>query len=852
MGRPGGFLILLAVWASTHALQLQDGGEGRQDDLNLQVVRVSSHYVELVWDRHVLTSVVVVTAGDTKCTGTAASCNNTLCTLSSTQLSDASGVCQLPSCSRVTISVSSSIFTSVKKVTTAPNAAEGLKTVAEDDALHIEWDLRRSGNECFRKTIVRTKTPLRVYTQEDTQASGHIRREQMVSACDAGLSTVVVEVYGGDGSSDAVTDTVTYTSNGSLVSQLDVESESHQITVSWSLKARCPRVTQYSVTWKTGNTVQGSYTMAMDYTITNLRPCTDYTVSVQPLEGKEPLARPVSDTVATAAGAPPAPPSVTCRESMSSSELTVEWVGCQTTCALSGYLVTYAGNVLWSNGSSFQVAHVGPDVRHVTASSTPWTTYTVCVAGTVAGDYDGASNCCNVTTQEAEPGTPAYFNQTTSGTSSVSVSWGRPVEVNGRLSGYHLKWEGTISYLPATISHYTIHGLDEASRYNVTLQARTGAGLGAPLSLEVTTKDGVTTKVWVIVAGVVLGALLLVGAVDACVIWRKRRNSPPRHRSSTMNTAVGDIRKTELQDHIAHLESHNKRFLKVEFAQLKAQSPWHSTSIASLEANRHKNRFVDILPFNMTRVTLSTTEDGTGTDYINASYVEDVQARRYFVATQAPIPNTTEDFWRMVWQLNVYTIIMLTRVMEKGKEICAQYWPSMTQRATTIGSFQVLNQGEEYKGLSTTRYLQVVKGSEKRVVKQYHFTNWPDFDAPDNEHDLLDFICDIQNTMIASGEHIIVHCRAGVGRTGTFIGLWKLMDTVKGEWSALTVNVMQTVLSMRKCRPCMVQAPDQYLYLYKCIAAYIKDPARWRHVAEDWRNSGSVNEAFQEADHAHM
>ncbi|KAG7177306.1 Receptor-type tyrosine-protein phosphatase H-like, partial [Homarus americanus] len=199
------------------------------------------------------------------------------------------------------------------------------------------------------------------------------------------------------------------------------------------------------------------------------------------------------------------------------------------------------------------------------------------------------------------------------------------------------------------------------------------------------------------------------------------------------------------------------------------------------------------------------------------SIEQDIYDKPYFIASQGPKQSTMVDFWRMVLEQRVYTIVMLTNVMEKGREKCAHYWPRPSESFINVGSYIVHNHREERRELYSIRYLEVVAGDQKRVVKQYHFTSWPDFGALERVTDLLDFMADIRSTMLANGDHLLVHCSAGVGRTGTFIGLWNLMDESDRDRRAESINIRQT---------------EQFLYLTKCIAAYIEAPHLWSKYQE--------------------
>ncbi|KAK3880674.1 hypothetical protein Pcinc_014832 [Petrolisthes cinctipes] len=189
--------------------------------------------------------------------------------------------------------------------------------------------------------------------------------------------------------------------------------------------------------------------------------------------------------------------------------------------------------------------------------------------------------------------------------------------------------------------------------------------------------------------------------------------------------------------------------------------------------------------------------------------LRDANNKYYFVASQGPKRNSINDFWRMVWELRVYTIVMLTNLKEKGREKCAEYWPTTGGVPLRSGNVTISNQNEDVGDNHVVRYLVINVREKIRLVKQYHFTSWPDFGVPSHEHNLLHFLKEVRDTMTYTGKHIVVHCSAGVGRSGTFIGLWNLVDLLEAQTIINIINVRCSVLDMRECRPSMVQSQGE-------------------------------------------
>ncbi|XP_069161945.1 receptor-type tyrosine-protein phosphatase H-like isoform X5 [Procambarus clarkii] len=621
----------------------------------------------------------------------------------------------------------------------------------------------------------------------------------------------------------------------------DTKIESHtgeSLLVVWSPPEE-PRgiITNYSVAWSppdngngTEDTVDGSITQ---YNITRLKSCVNYTVTVTAATIKG-YGKQFNIINTTDAAAPPSPP-VTCKKVDSPRQLTVTWSPADTQCTVNRYKVDYTGDVLWSDDTRHDSKELQTTYADL-GDLTPWTTYTVCVAAVVVNDIVGAWDCCSSTTLEDAPGKPAEINQTSSSTKTVTLTWAGPEEKNGVVTDYQLAWDGGLTNLTANTTTYTISNLHRKSQFNVSLKARTGAGWGDSISIPVTTLKGVSAGA---VAGGVVGGLLLVSAAVAAVVYRRRLKGKDDSSKHTRRSAIpmpmmpavvrasdGDIKKTDLRKYIRYLESDTERGLEEEFASIQQLSPHNEATTANRDYNRMKNRFKNIFPYDNARVNLSVLEK-PGSDYINASYMKDIDQKQFFIAAQGPMPSTTADFWRMVWEQRVYVIVMLTNLLEKGRDKCAQYWPRVSEPFITAGKFTIRNHNEESRVNHAIRLLEVSLGNQKRLVKQYHFTGWPDFGAPDNVNYLLDFMAEVRRTMPTNGEHLLVHCSAGVGRTGTFITLWNLMDGVDSNRIGDVINIKQMVLDMRQYRPHMVQALDQYLYLFKCIATYIETPYKW-------------------------
>ncbi|XP_064624769.1 receptor-type tyrosine-protein phosphatase T-like [Lineus longissimus] len=241
-----------------------------------------------------------------------------------------------------------------------------------------------------------------------------------------------------------------------------------------------------------------------------------------------------------------------------------------------------------------------------------------------------------------------------------------------------------------------------------------------------------------------------------------------------------------------------------------------SVEQAKEEANLPLNRYKNILAYDHSRVVLQPVGSQIS-DYINASFIHGYQGENAFIASQGPIPTTIPAMWRMIWQERCATVVMLTHFKEMGKPKCDQYWPD--QGRTTYGPFTV-QLAEEYKYTDyVKRILTVTLNEEVHTVKHFHFTSWPDHGVPKFACSMLNFRRQVFQETEYGKAPILVHCSAGAGRTGTFIGIDYLIRQGKAEKK---VNFYECVLKMREQRPNMVQNVGQYAHVHDAILEFFK------------------------------
>ncbi|XP_028977525.1 receptor-type tyrosine-protein phosphatase S isoform X16 [Esox lucius] len=261
--------------------------------------------------------------------------------------------------------------------------------------------------------------------------------------------------------------------------------------------------------------------------------------------------------------------------------------------------------------------------------------------------------------------------------------------------------------------------------------------------------------------------------------------------------------------------------MELEFKRL-ANSKAHTSRFisANLPCNKFKNRLVNIMPYETTRVCLQPIRGLEGSDYINASFIDGYRQQKAYIATQGPLAETTEDFWRMLWENNSTIIVMLTKLREMGREKCHQYWPA--ERSARYQYFVVDPMAEYNMPQYILREFKVTdaRDGQSRTVRQFQFTDWPEQGVPKSGEGFIDFIGQVHKTKEQFGQDgpISVHCSAGVGRTGVFITLSIVLERMRYEG---VVDIFQTVKMLRTQRPAMVQTEDEYQFCYQAGLEYL-------------------------------
>ncbi|CAB3997379.1 receptor-type tyrosine- phosphatase epsilon-like isoform X2 [Paramuricea clavata] len=265
----------------------------------------------------------------------------------------------------------------------------------------------------------------------------------------------------------------------------------------------------------------------------------------------------------------------------------------------------------------------------------------------------------------------------------------------------------------------------------------------------------------------------------------------------------------EFAHYVNELKANEKHEFQKQYDDLPKNTKT-SWEVAKKPFNKKKNRYGNIVTYDHCRVVLSGDENE---DYINASYIDGIKENSY-IASQGPNKLTVNDMWRMVWEQRSYSIVMVTSLVELEKPKCEKYWPD--KGSVKYGDIEVTLMKTEEFAYHVTHTLQLNKDGEEREVRHYYFQSWPDHGVPKYPTQLLAFRRHFRTHHVEQSGPIVVHCSAGVGRTGVFLAVDTILDKLeKGVINS--IDVFGQVCAMRERRMNMIQTLEQYIFVHEAI-----------------------------------
>uniref|UniRef100_A0A8C7IWU9 protein-tyrosine-phosphatase n=1 Tax=Oncorhynchus kisutch TaxID=8019 RepID=A0A8C7IWU9_ONCKI len=393
-----------------------------------------------------------------------------------------------------------------------------------------------------------------------------------------------------------------------------------------------------------------------------------------------------------------------------------------------------------------------------------------------------------------------------------------------------VQWKGKEKWYIATISgsetkpqnnqkcNFTIADLGYLTDY--TIVTYNGKYKSKPIKKHITTRYNDKAVIGFLVFLIILTSLALIFVLyKIYILQRKKSNNndeqieliQPSDEENLLN--VEPIGSEVLLDAYKRKIADEGRLFLQEFQSIPRIFSRNTVREAKKSCNQPKNRYVDILPYDYNRVQLTSGNGETGCDYINASFID----VRNTCLVIRPKEETVEDFWRMVWEQQSSIIVMVTRCEESNRNKCAQYWPSPEREVEIFEGFVVKLNREEHCPDYIIRHLSLTNKREKsaeREVTHIQFTSWPDHGVPGEPHLLLKLRRRVNAFKNLFSGPIVIHCSAGVGRTGTYMGIDAMMEGLEAEGR---VDIYGYVVKLRRQRCLMVQVEAQYILIHQAL-----------------------------------
>ncbi|GAB1285490.1 Receptor-type tyrosine-protein phosphatase C [Apodemus speciosus] len=495
----------------------------------------------------------------------------------------------------------------------------------------------------------------------------------------------------------------------------------------------------------------------------------------------------------------------------------------------------------------------------------PYRQYEVSLFAYVNGKVqrNGTAEKCHFKTKPARPGMVNGIKTSRTTENSIIVTCDPPYEINGPEKIYILEVKSGGSLVKndsqSTCKFY-VENLYYLTNYEFLVYFYNGAYKGEPVKTNYSTSYNAKALIIFLVFLIIVTSIALLVVLYKIYELRKKRSS---NLDEQQELVERDDEKQLLDVEPIHsdilLETYKRkiadegRLFLAEFQSIPRVFSKFPIKDARKPHNQNKNRYVDILPYDYNRVELSEINGDAGSTYINASYIDGFKEPRKYIAAQGPRDETVDDFWRMIWEQKATVIVMVTRCEEGNRNKCAEYWPCVEEGTRAFRDIvvtvndhkrcpdyiiQKLNishrnnpacwetkqiNTEEQCGWNLLSIQTSIDGSWKkekatgREVTHIQFTSWPDHGVPEDPHLLLKLRRRVNAFSNFFSGPIVVHCSAGVGRTGTYIGIDAMLEGLEAEGK---VNVYDYVVKLRRQRCLMVQVEAQYILIHQALVEY--------------------------------
>ncbi|XP_030428256.1 receptor-type tyrosine-protein phosphatase C isoform X2 [Gopherus evgoodei] len=398
--------------------------------------------------------------------------------------------------------------------------------------------------------------------------------------------------------------------------------------------------------------------------------------------------------------------------------------------------------------------------------------------------------------------------------------------VNGEKKTFTLVWEGKAETKEDTCE-FRKEDLYYLKQYNFEIYLHNGQYRGESVKEQITTKYNSQALI------IFLAFLIIVTSIALLIVLYKIYDLHREKLSNSGEDVVLVKRDDEkqlmnvepipaemlLETYKRKIADEGRLFLD-EFQSIPRVFSKFSIKEARKNYNQNKNRYIDILPYDYNRVELSEMDGDPGSDYINASHIDGFKEPRKYIAAQGPKDETTDDFWRMIWEHKATIIVMVTRCEENNRNKCAQYWPTTENSTETFGDIVVKSNESKTCPDYIIQKLHITNRKEKtpgRDVTHIQFTSWPDHGVPEDPHLLLKLRRRVNALSNFFSGPVVIHCSAGVGRTGTYIAIDAMLEGLEVEGR---VDVYGYVVKLRRQRCLMVQVESQYILIHQALVEY--------------------------------
>ncbi|XP_068578957.1 receptor-type tyrosine-protein phosphatase eta-like [Cebidichthys violaceus] len=665
-------------------------------------------------------------------------------------------------------------------VTTRPLTVKSLMASTEEKSITVMWAVPDEYKESYRYSVTWQSSDEPIVVKEN--------RYNIDNLIPGKQYNISVTTETSDGTKGAPT-WISNCTNASPVKNLECKgpnTTNAQVILSW--KEPVGQRSGFKVTVNNGEIINSTSTCC-SHTVANLRHKIEYNLSVE-TQSCGPPSTPVSLVCWTGITNPPIPKNYDSFVLVSSREY-------------NKFTLSIESSLL--NSTNGPITHIG-----------------VLVKNALPGDTSDLTKYVGKTYKQwQEKDTPVYMAtvvennfQSRSGVDHLSIVIGDESKWNGYTNGA-LMANGKYQYAIVLYTSLTLqNGLvnDELSLISITNFYTSAVVLPQ------------NPAVIAIAIGVTLGivCILFIILIGFIIYWKRvsnKESSDIQIHSMRAKVSVA-VRVEEYEAYYKKQKADSNCGFAEEFEDLKLVGTAQTKSSAETPENKPKNRYNNVHPYDSSRVKLSIIHGSPYDDYINANYMPGYNSRKEYIAAQGPLPTTVSEFWRMIWEKNVQTLVMLTRCNEQGRVKCEQYWDHGTKHFENI---TVTTTSEIELEDWTIRDFDIknVKTAETRSVRHFHFTAWPDHGVPQTTELLISFRHLVREHMDQYSRHspTVVHCSAGVGRTGTFIAIDRLIFQIERE---NIVDVYGIVHDLRMHRPLMVQTEDQYVFLNQCALDIIR------------------------------